>query len=120
MPRIPTRRRGSTLRKRADGPPLHPAAARFHVILRELGDLHDQKQKDYGREKDPFANVRAGEDFGIRPWVTALSRANDKMRRIQKYARSGGLANEGVEDSLRDLAVYAIIGLVLWEEETRV
>jgi hypothetical protein len=27
------------------------------------------------------------------------------------------LANEPVEDSLRDLAVYAVIALVLWEEE---
>lgn len=94
----------------------HPASARFHKILEELGHLHDKKQADYGRANDPFANVRASEDFGISPWVGAMVRANDKMRRIQKFAQTGSLKNEGLEDSLRDLAVYSVIALVLYEE----
>ena len=91
-------------------------SARFHEILEELGDLHDKKQQDYGRPNDPFSNVRASEDFGVPGWVGCMMRANDKMRRIQKAAQGGALANEAVEDSLRDLAVYAIIGLCLFEE----
>ena len=46
----------------------------------------------------------------------ALVRGTDKIKRLQKFAREGQLANESVEDSFRDLAVYAIIGLVLYEE----
>lgn len=95
----------------------HPLSARFHEILQELGDLHDRKQQDYGRDKDPFANVRGSEEWGVRPWVGAMIRANDKIKRLQNFAVKGSLANESAEDSFRDLAVYAIIGLVLREEE---
>ena len=90
---------------------------RFHDILQELGELHDKKQQDYGTDADPFANVRGSLDWGITPWIGALLRATDKMRRLQKFAQVGELANEAVEDSFRDLAVYAVIGLVLFEEE---
>src|SRR5690606_38804879 len=90
---------------------------RFHAWLKKLGELHDKKQLDYGREHDPFANVRGAEDFGVPGWVGALIRANDKMRRLQKAAQGGTLANEGVVDSLMDLAVYAVIALMLFGEE---
>jgi hypothetical protein len=74
------------------------------------------KQSDYGRANDPFANVRASEDFGIEGWIGALVRMNDKMRRLQKAAQGGTMANESVEDSFMDLAVYAVIGLILYQE----
>ena len=94
----------------------HPKSARFHELLAEIAKLHDRKQQDYGTAADPFANVRGAEDFGVAPWIGAMIRASDKIRRIQKYARSGELANEAVADSFQDLAVYALIALVLWEE----
>ena len=94
----------------------HPASARFHAILKELGDLHDKKQADYGRATDPFANVRASEEWGIPAWVGAMVRATDKVRRLETFARRGSLANESAVDSFADLAVYAVIALVLYEE----
>lgn len=93
-----------------------PGDPRFHAKLKEMGDLHDRKQEDYGAEKDPFSNVRASSDFGVPGWVGCMMRANDKMKRIQKFAKKGSLANESVKDSLMDLAVYSIIGLILYEE----
>lgn len=90
---------------------------KFDQVLEELRAMHDRKQTDYGRTTDPFANVRASEDFGIAGWIGALTRANDKMRRLQKFATEGNLANESVEDSLIDLAVYSIIGLILYREQ---
>ena len=92
-------------------------AARFHEIIKELGDLHDKKQADYGRDGDSFANIRASEEWGIPAWVGAMVRATDKVRRLQRFAQRGSLMNEGAEDSLRDIAVYAIIALVLLEEK---
>lgn len=89
----------------------------FQIVLEDIELMHDRKQADYGREHDPFANVRSSEDFGIDGWVGALVRANDKMKRLQKAASGGELTNEGVEDSLLDLATYACIALVLWREE---
>lgn len=99
--------------------PRHPKSERFHAILKELGDLHDKKQQDYGRSDDPFANIRASLDWGIPPHVGALLRMNDKVRRLQSWIVNGTLANEGAEDSMRDIAVYAIIALVLHEETTK-
>lgn len=95
----------------------------FLKICDEIVEMHNRKQADYGRRAsgdkpaDPFANVRASQDFGIAPWIGCMVRANDKMRRIQTAAQGSTLQNEGVEDSLLDLAVYSIIALVLYRED---
>ena len=92
-------------------------AEKFHALLREMGELHDRKQADYGTDDDPFANVRAASDWGVPAWVGAMIRATDKVRRLMKLARGRRLENECARDSFLDLAVYAIIALLLWEEE---
>ena len=97
-------------------PKRHPSSQKFHDLCDAMKAMHDKKQQDYGRANDPFANVRASEDFGVAGWAGCMIRANDKMRRIQKAAQGGTLSNEGVEDSLMDLAVYSIIALVLYRE----
>lgn len=101
-----------------DEAPTEPAGSeKFHQLLREIGDLHDRKQKDYGTKGDPFANVRASAEFGVAPWVGALIRENDKTTRLKSYIANGSLANEGVRDSLMDKAVYSLIALILFDEE---
>jgi hypothetical protein len=45
-----------------------------------------------------------------------MVRANDKVKRLQKLAKEGGLANESARDSFMDLAVYALLALILFEE----
>ena len=95
-----------------------PGDPRFHYELARLGDLHDKKQIDYGTDDDPFANVRGSRNWGIPPWVGAMVRANDKVKRLQNFARKGSLANESAEDSFDDLAVYATIAKVLYREES--
>jgi len=89
----------------------------FHHELKQAGELHDSKQSDYGRPEDPFANVRASEEYGIDPWIGCMIRANDKMRRIQTFAKGKQLKHESVEDSFRDLAVYSLIALCLYREQ---
>jgi hypothetical protein len=98
-------------------PGRHPNSARFHELLGEIGALHDRKQQDYGRGDDPFANVRASTEWGVPAWVGAMVRLNDKVRRLQNLATKGRLANESAIDSLQDIAVYALIALVLYEQE---
>ncbi len=90
---------------------------RFHALIDQIRDLHDAKQADYGTNTDAFANVRGSEDWGVVPWVGAMIRATDKVKRLQTYARTGRLVNEGVRDSFLDLAVYAIIAHVLFDEQ---
>ncbi len=90
---------------------------RFHAILDEMRALHDRKAADYGLGEDPLANVRASKEFGVPAWVGCMIRANDKVIRIKSMATKGTLKNESVEDSLIDLAAYAILGLILYREE---
>ena len=90
---------------------------RFHALIDTIRDLHDAKQADYGTNADAFANVRGSEDWGVVPWVGAMIRATDKVKRLQTFARTGRLQNEGVRDSFLDLAVYAIIAHVLFDEQ---
>ena len=91
----------------------------FENVLAEMKELHDRKRSDYGRKEDPFANVRASEDFGVKGWIGAMIRCNDKMRRLQAAARGSTLRNEGVEDSLIDMAIYSVIALTMFREEKR-
>ncbi len=96
----------------------HPSSQRFHDILKTLGELHDKKQKDYGTDADPFNNIRASaKEWGIPAWVGAMLRATDKVRRLQKFADKGELANESVIDAFDDLAVYTVIARVMYEED---
>lgn len=88
----------------------------FYRILGEMEALHEKKSADYGLGKDTLANVRASEDFGIPAWVGAALRMNDKMIRLKAFAQKGSLQNESVEDSLQDIAAYAIIALILYRE----
>lgn len=92
---------------------------RFHALLKEIGELHDLKQEDYGVDADPFANVRASQEFGVPPWIGALVRLNDKVTRLKAFARKGTLANESAKDSMLDIMVYAGIAYILYEEEER-
>lgn len=91
----------------------HPVYLR---LLEEMRELHVRKAADYGRGTDPLANVRASVEFGVPNWVGAMIRANDKVQRIKSFLANGTLKNESVEDSLKDLAAYALIALVLFRE----
>jgi hypothetical protein len=102
-------------------PPSIPEAEGGHPeylkLLDELRELHTRKAADYGRGVDPLANVRASVDFGVPAWVGVMIRANDKVHRIKSFIANGKLKNESVEDSLKDLAAYALLALVLFREQ---
>lgn len=100
-----------------DSEPLrgHPA---FLSILDEIRALHLKKAADYGTHEDCLANMRS-DDFGVEAWRYAVLQCKNKMKRLQAYCQNGKLANEGVEDSMLDLAAYAIIALVLKREASK-
>lgn len=91
----------------------------FWSELMALHSLHQRKQADYGRGEDPFANLRGSVEFGMPAWLGVAVRMNDKLHRLKSYAQNGRLANEGVEDTFRDLAAYAVMGKILWDEEQK-
>lgn len=88
----------------------------FEAVVKEITLLHEKKSSDYGTGEDPYANIRGTQEFGIQPWVGAIVRAADKIVRLKQYIKRGRLVNESVEDSLLDLATYAIIALVMYRE----
>jgi hypothetical protein len=88
----------------------------FESVLEELNDLQKKKGADYGTKQDPLANIRASEKFGIPAWLGSIIRLNDKVNRVASFATKGTLENESLEDSLVDMAVYAIHALRLYRE----
>lgn len=89
----------------------------FIEAVQEVIEMHNRKGADYGSKEDTFANVIASEQWGIPPWVGTMMRANDKMVRLQSAARGSTLKNEGIEDSLLDIATYSLIALCLFRRE---
>lgn len=75
-------------------------------IVLELNKLYEDKNKDYG---DSFAILRR--KYG-NPAI--LIRLEDKLQRLERLMLSGEqyVKDESIEDTLRDLANYAIMELV--------
>jgi hypothetical protein len=94
-----------------------PGHPRFHAILAEWSELHAKKGADYGTDEDFLRNVRVSEQWGVPAWIGVAIRMTDKVTRLQSYARTGILENEGVLDSFDDLGSYAAIGRILLEED---
>lgn len=86
-------------------------------LLDRMKTTHDRKQADYGTSAEPFANVLASRELGVDPIVAVLVRMNDKVTRIRSFLAKGQLENESVEDSLLDIAVYAMISVVVINEQ---
>lgn len=100
--------------------PEHPGSLPFLELVEELRQLHIRKSQDYGTRSDPLANVRNAADLiGIEPWRAGLVRVAEKVQRIRAFCHNGRLANEGVRDSLIDLAAYSLIVAVLFDEASR-
>lgn len=84
-------------------------------ILDEMRQLHIKKAADYGGGTGTD-NLRASAEFGIQPWIGCVLRMNDKVTRIKSFVRNGRLENESLDDSLIDIAAYAILALTLLRE----
>lgn len=87
----------------------------FKEILKELQDLHDRKNHDYAGD-NPLGNLEMCEMGGVPAWKGVIVRLTDKMARLLSFARKGELQvkDESVEDTLKDMAIYAILGLILY------
>jgi len=97
--------------------PLHSSSEAFRSALDEVWQMHRSKSHDYGSQDDPLANIRNGAEFvGIEPWRAAMVRLSDKVTRLATFNRTGELCHEAVEDTLLDLASYALLCLVLRRE----
>ena len=99
---------------------VHPTSQEFYALCDRLKAMHASKSRDYGcpSGNDPLANIRNGAEFvGIEHWKGAMVRLSDKVTRLATFNATGRLGHEGVEDTLLDLASYALLALLLYQEE---
>ena len=78
----------------------------FDGICRDLMALHAKKNKDYGN-----AAHESYKEFGL---ISYVIRLNDKMKRLKSLTKPGADINvkgESIEDTLMDLAAYAIMAI---------
>lgn len=89
----------------------------FEKILDEMKEIHNRKNADYAGD-DPLSNLRLSQMAGIEPWKGVVVRLGDKYSRLCNFAKKGKfeVKDESVEDTLKDLSVYAILCLILYRE----
>lgn len=89
---------------------------RFYGLLEEIADLHSRKNHDYAKTTEPLSNFNRARDLGVEPWRGVLIRMSDKWSRIEQLSGGKVAKNESLRDSLIDLAVYALIDILLLED----
>ncbi len=89
---------------------------RFYKLLDEIADLHSRKNHDYAKTEEPLSNFHRSTALGVEPWRGVLVRMSDKWSRIEQLAGGKIAKNESLRDSLVDLAVYALIDVLLMED----
>ena len=83
-------------------------------------EISRAKNSDYcgGGDSDPFKNFRACELLGIPAPHAILVRMSDKLQRIGTLlTNEAQVKDEMIEDTLSDLANYAIILRMLLEQK---
>jgi hypothetical protein len=102
----------------ADQGEIRPGSREFLDVLDELRTLHLRKTMDYGVDEDALSNIRSSADVVNMPaWAGCILRISDKMHRLKAFFRRGRCEFDGVEDTLKDIACYAAIALVLHREQ---
>jgi len=91
----------------------------FYKLLEELKEIHSNKNHDYSGEGDPFRNFKMSEEMGISAWKGCLIRMGDKYSRLCSFAKKQEykVKDESIEDTLKDLAIYSLICLILYREK---
>ena len=83
----------------------------FNDILEDMKTVHERKNADYGNNFH-----KRYERWGF---LTALLRLSDKMERLENIYEKGEIQvkDESVEDTLLDLANYAVMTIVELKNE---
>lgn len=103
-------RKALTLRERV--------TKRFKECLVQMQEMTDKKNHDYAGPDDPLANLRKHGEYGV------VVRMGDKVMRLEQFFQPGSkrtlkVADEKITDTCIDLATYAILCLILSEENNR-
>lgn len=89
--------------------------AAFKQLTTEMCEVMERKNRDYARGSDPFKNFRRHGAYGI------VVRLDDKLSRLDSLLRPGSdgiaaVSDESIEDTFKDAANYALLGLMTYRE----
>src|SRR5574338_634023 len=97
------------------------SSKRYLELLKFMEELHIKKNAGYAGEdnKDPWANFRMAESFGVTAFQGCLVRMSDKYIRVTNLVKNPNneQVGENIKDTLADLAAYALIAICLLEEQ---
>lgn len=85
----------------------------FRQVAEQIADLYEAKNSDYG---DTFSQTM--DKFGL---IAADCRLCDKFGRLDNIIRSGkdiSVTGESLQDTLKDLAAYAIMTICWMSSQT--
>ena len=87
-------------------------------ILDNMKAVYEAKDSDYSATGLPMGNLRKCEDAGIEAWRGCLVRIGDKISRLENFLKEKEylVLSEKAEDTIIDLANYAILMACLIEE----
>ena len=90
----------------------------FYRLLDNMKEVHDMKRHDYASKEDVFKNFRTCEMAGIPAWKGCAIRIGDKFSRLMSFVKQEELKvkDESIRDTLIDMANYAIICAILYDE----
>lgn len=88
----------------------------FCDLLDKMQQIHNSKRHDYADDEDRFSNLALSEMMGIPAWKGCAVRISDKFSRLAEFAKKETLEvkDENIEDTLIDLANYALICIILY------
>ena len=91
---------------------------KYYQFLEEIADIHEKKNGDYATVEDPLSNLRQCERLGVTSYIGTLIRMTDKFSRLEQLInKEPDVVGESVSDTLNDIANYALLARILWEEK---
>ncbi len=95
-----------------------PSTEMFLELLGNMRDISLAKGHDYSGSDDPMSNFRMCEAMGLPAWKGIVVRLGDKLSRIQNFCKKESLQvkDESVEDTLIDMANYALLCIIMYRE----
>lgn len=97
----------------------HP---RFYRLLEEMAETHSRKNHDYAEASNPLSNFQeVAEATSLSPFDVIRVFLATKVARIKQLwiKKRNLVVGESIKDSLMDLAVYALLGIIMLEEEDK-
>jgi len=89
---------------------------KFEDVLDQMLAIHKTKDADYSGGNESFSNFKESERIGVNDWKGAFIRLQDKYSRccnLIKKKEAHAVKTETLDDTLIDLANYAIIVYIL-------